>query len=201
MIRLPCTIVKKKRLCAPSNKCILWTCNVLYYQSFFLTPKHVACRYENEWVWTLSWQSAPMCYSRVELPGDPGERAGRRARREKSVGKTKVGHETSCATAGKSSIWASETGRGSSFTCHPFKETLLSCRYSNLAHSRSTRCLHLRSVLALRSSALRSLCECSFDSSCVPLNRRNFPSSFGSVKVEQSLLEFWTFDGKQEASR
>lgn len=123
-----------------------------------------------------------------------------RARREKSAVKTKVGHETSCATAGKSSIWASETGRGGSFTCHPFKETLLSCRYSNLAHSRSTRCLHLRSVLALRSSALRSLCECSFDSSCVFLDR-NCPSSFGSVKVEQTLLEFWTFDGKQEASR
>lgn len=81
-------------------------------------------------------------------------RAPWRARGEKSVVKTKVGHETSCATAGKSSIWASETGRGGAFTCHPLRETLLTCRYSTLPpcpqHTLLTFCAP---SCALRSSA------------------------------------------------
>ena len=138
---------------------------VFYFTSlFFLTCKHVACKYENGWAWRLSWQSTSLFSA-----GAP-----RRARGEKSVIKTKVGHETSCATAGKSSIWASETGRGGSFTWHPSQRNLppIPLLYSTPLPQHT---LLLRSVQSLRSSALCRFSECVFVNSRIPLNIRTCP--------------------------
>ena len=134
---------KKKKTHASARKSTLLPDFLFFFFFFFLTCKHVACKYENEWVWELSWHwlpplSLPLSLSSslaLSLPVSPESSAS-----ERSGCKNQSGAMRQAAPQlANHRFEHQKTGRGGSFTCHPLKASpphmpLLS---SPLLHPRS----------------------------------------------------------------